>query len=393
MSLTTAVFAWVNIKGEEHVITSRLGGSILNTVLTDVEILRLYLCHMLLPLWLSFFYHVDALTSFSDPRLWISAIFLAGCVGVSLWLAAERRLILLLWCWFFGALLPALNVIPTWIQMQDRYAYFSLPALLLLLALTINGAGLRLRIPRKPRMVCMAALGGVVCLCMADLARDRSQLFEYETKLYYDALAKYPDELNTHVFLGIALFRDTENARWHETPAMQPQIRASRTEALSHLQMALGDLTRAKALSEVNALLEDLKTRGYSNTNSDLRRNGLLLASGILIMRLGNAERGRELIQYSLQNKTMGATDKKIAFLALAELHLQEKRGPEAFLDTQKAADAIGASDPEVLYWRGRAFEALGDRTSALLAYHSILPGGLTSSAAGERIQKLTSEN
>jgi tetratricopeptide (TPR) repeat protein len=367
MLLITAFLAWISCEAHKHVWTRRLAGTVFNTLLTNVEILRLYVFNMLLPLWLSFLYQVDPIISLADSRLWLSVIFLAGCVLISLRLVRERRLAVFLWCWFFGALLPALNIIPIWIQMQDRYVYFSLPALLLLLALSVAGAAQRLKIPSMPWFV----IGSVAVF--AGLAAARSRLYDSDIDLYRDAAAKQPEATYIHEVLGVRLMYDTERINWNATPDLQPQLQTWREEALQHLKTTFMDNTPHRI--------------GYP-------RDEVELAVGMLNMRLGKAQLARKQLELARQtiesNKTLPQKHVSKVLLALAELDLNEGQPQKTLEDTQQAEAAFGMLSTEILYWRGQALERLGRPADALQAYSLIPSQDVVSPKALARVRALT---
>ena len=160
------------------------GGSIYTALLTDFEIFARYVFNILLPVDLSFFYGLEPIRSALDARVWQFGALLLALGALCIWLAGKnfRALALFGLIWFLGALGPTSNIAPIPYWMQDRYAYFAAPGLLLAVALGVRGALDRLN--RGSRAV---AFGGAFIALLAVLAFLRSPLFESSEKLVQHA--------------------------------------------------------------------------------------------------------------------------------------------------------------------------------------------------------------
>ena len=109
-----------------------LGGSRLAAIASDGPVLLRYLWHTICPFGLTLYYFVEEL-SFAAPRALGAWAAVLAVVGVTVWLARERRLVL--FGWFFGvaAISPALNLVPQLAPMADHYLQWALPGLLLVI--------------------------------------------------------------------------------------------------------------------------------------------------------------------------------------------------------------------------------------------------------------------
>jgi len=118
-------------------VRMQVGGSLAASVLCDGAILARYLMHVVLPYHLAIFYCV-----IEDPQRWPALLgwWLAvlGAVALSMVVVRERRLALFAWCAAGCSILPAINLKPLPVPMSDHYLQWSLPWLLLILALLVS---------------------------------------------------------------------------------------------------------------------------------------------------------------------------------------------------------------------------------------------------------------
>lgn len=186
--ITVGVIA-VNLPIHNIVFVERLGGSLFNTLLTDLEIFSRYIFNIVMPVNLSFFYGVVPILSLADPRVWLYGAVLAAIVILPIWAtkgAARARVIFGL-IWFFGALGPTSNIAPIAYWMQDRYAFFSAPGLLLVLVECI-----RALLERGALMKHAKALAISFACLIGALTAIRSPLFADTERLEADAAERQP---------------------------------------------------------------------------------------------------------------------------------------------------------------------------------------------------------
>jgi len=355
---------WASLSGLSSGMSPRLGGSWLGTLLSDTLLLVRYIGNMIFPASISFLYHSDAITSLLDWRVWASVALLAAMITLSIAVSRDRRLTVFLWCWFFVALAPALNIAPIWQHMQDRYAYYSLPAMLAIAALA--GAGAYWRVTRKeasPRLA--AAAVGVPLVLLAPLTYWQSFLYQKDVFLFKDAAAKEPTCLYAHSFLGQALARDANRL---EISGGDPKaVHEMRTEAADEC---------AQALVMPGAAAHDTFT-------TDLK-----LTMGSLLGRLGHPQHGRELLLKGMAENP----DKQrnlFAMISLAQLEIEAGRPRDALSWLDRAGQLTSPDSPGILLQVGFCNEQLGALDQALKAYRAISANAPESPCAALRIAEI----
>lgn len=185
----------MNILGTQHSQVPPPGGTLFTAALTDVEILARYLTALFVPLWLSFAYYVEPITSLLDARLWIYGAAVAAVVALTVWLAESRRRAAFGWLWALAALVPSLNFVAITHPMQDRYLYLSFPGILL--AVVEAGIGLSRRIPAvTPSVLRLSAVSFVALLVILSVFRGADYTDEFS--IFSDAVRKQPLAANAH---------------------------------------------------------------------------------------------------------------------------------------------------------------------------------------------------
>jgi hypothetical protein len=190
----SAAAIFINLACEGNNIVQAPGGSIFTAMLTDLEILARYLFNALCPFRLSAVYYVEPGRSLFEWRVLIFGVLLAGTVALTIWRARRRRLAILGWLWFLAGLGPNLNLVSIGHLMQDRYLYFSLPGLLLVLMEVTAGMQARLKLT--------AAVAFLVLLAV--LSYERSPVWNSMYNIFRDAVAKEPLAAFAHYGLGNA---------------------------------------------------------------------------------------------------------------------------------------------------------------------------------------------
>lgn len=200
----SALGIWATMKSVNREIIPPPGGSIFTALLTDVEIFARYIVNVLLPVNLSFFYGVQPIVSLADARLWLYGIMLLLICGALVAGAGRRHraLALLGLIWFFGALGPNANLvgIPFW--MQDRYAYLSVPGLLLAVVAAVRGV-----VARQPQLARFGHLAWGLPLIAYGMLLARAPLFTDSDKLALDAFARQPSSGAARIFSAQAFKR------------------------------------------------------------------------------------------------------------------------------------------------------------------------------------------
>ena len=334
----------MNLAGHASQLIPPPGGSALTGAMTDAEILLRYLRGFIAPTGLSIAYYVKPIVSLLDVRFSGYLALLALLAGGSIWLArssspskngssaeilvetpgfkgvstrcpkvfqrAGRRRAVLGWLWFVAALGTNLNLIGTPYPMQDRYLYFSMPGLLLVLVET--AAGIQRRVPAlRPASLRAAAAIAIVALCV--LSFFRSEAFQSTLTLFTDAVQKQP--LCSWARYGLTQAYAEEWARMSDTHD-DPK--------LEELRATMRRLTEDERL----AFLERCP---------DARRNRVYLPMAL------------EAGKYAAEQKRFGDAEKyfKLCIAPPADLILDGKTQAAALRELARLALDSGAQAPD----------------------------------------------
>jgi tetratricopeptide (TPR) repeat protein len=343
------------------------GGSYFSVALTGVPILVRYLFNALLPFSLSIFYYNPIVASLGDSLFWTSLLILIASFAASLWAAFDRRQMLFLWGWFMGALGPALNIIPIPYLSQDRYAYFALPAILMIAAITISSLAQRVLKNYPPRLPALAALGTVAALAL--LTMLRSAVFQNDFVLFQDAVAKQPQSSYAHMHFALALsgaadVLDYAGAGDAET------IAATRREALNRF-------TQAAQSPDFDRMLEPGR---------------VYILTGVLNERLGNHAAAYAILREQLA-QPQKPYNSLAAWQSLARIELQRGHADVAlqYVDNGLRAGGDPQGSFEMIYLKALCLEQLNRIEEAVSLYRSIPKTSLAHRRASERVTKLIS--
>jgi len=361
--------AKINIGADKDASVQRAGGSVYAVILTDIPILVEYIYNSLWPLSLSIFYHNIIITSIFDLTLWLNLALLAALFVGTMWLSEQKGRTLFLWGWFGAALGPALNIISLPYLMQDRYAYFALPALLVIAAESVAGVFRKLSgrsLPEIQRTAAIAAAG-----LFAILAIFRSPVYKNDFELFKDAVAKQPESAYAHMHYGLTLAETADVLDL--AGAGSPQVLAdTRTEALSQFRAAV-------SCDDFDRMLEPGRVR---------------ILIGVLQERLGDAAAARPILLAEL-DKPQKPYNNVIACQSLARIELQAGHPDIALRWVEKGLMASGpptgegTPSPEMTYLKGVCLEALGNTIEARASYQSIPSSAFAYKRAQARLDKL----
>ena len=201
------IFTHINVVIHEEMLLAPPGGNLFTTLLTDLEIVSRYLWNMAVPVRLSVCYFCMPVLSLVDPRVWIYGPILSTLIFGTIYIGANRRLVIFGWLWFFGALMPNLNFIafPHW--MNDRYVYLSTPGVLLVAVQTAMGLQRRF----GPWLTRILRVGVPVYLfALVALAGIRSADWLTTYTLFKSAVEAQPLSTFAHHGLGLAYAQASE---------------------------------------------------------------------------------------------------------------------------------------------------------------------------------------
>jgi tetratricopeptide (TPR) repeat protein len=374
LCILTAAIVRMNLHTHALMLLPPPGGSTFTAILTDAEILRRYMQHLLLPIGISFAYYVEPITSITDPRFWLNAIAIVAVVATTTWLSKRREWSAFLWFWFFAAVAPNMNVPSTAFLMQDRYIYLSTPAFWGALTLGLEGLAARasgksfdqLNLSRAG----LLALWGIL-LAFGTGALMRGQAFINNYTLFHDAVIKQPGSALANLTYGITL----TNMADHIASAQPEQAEEFRSQAAYHLELTskLPDRERLISPGHYYAAL------GYVQ----FKRG-----------KYGDAEAAaRQVIEGTFPAPVIPSV-KVEAYSLLAQISLQRKSYDEAFNFAKLAlatANVTSMDVPEVWMTAGEALEGLRRNSDAITAYSKVIKGMPGYEKAQFRIKELQS--
>jgi hypothetical protein len=144
---------------------------------------------------------VEPICGLKDGRVVYFGGVLITVVGLTFWLAPNRRLLLFSWLWLVGALGTNLNLVAIPHFMQDRYMYLSTPAFFLILWQVLEGVCSRL----GPKSASTYRVLGSVYLCvLLGLSAQRSFVWDSTFSIFHDAVEKQPRAAYARFGLGKA---------------------------------------------------------------------------------------------------------------------------------------------------------------------------------------------
>lgn len=363
--------AQLNLRLDQASSVKLAGGNLWTVALTDVPILTEYIYNSLIPASLSIFYYNPVVTSLADSFFWthllVLVLVITGTVGVS----ANRWRTVFLWGWFIGALGPALNIIPIPYLMQDRFAYFSLPAILIIAAETLSqlfvkaqARGLFKNIAGK-NIGAPATIAAVVCFALMSLLR--SGVYRNDLDLFGDAIIKQPGSAYAHLHYALTIAGAADIGEYSETGDAATLL-ATREDARKHLLLCM-------QCADFDRMLDPGRVR---------------IVAAVLAEKVGHpADAYPVLVQeLKLPQKPYNVA---VACQSLARMELKEGR-PEAalkWLDQGIKSLPEPHASPELLFLKGLCFENLKRVQEARAIYQAIPSGSLAYNRAQTRLKAL----
>jgi tetratricopeptide (TPR) repeat protein len=210
-----------------------------------------YLAGTFCPLNLAVFYPLP-------KHIPLTVLILSAAILIAISVLAVRGIrsrpyILMGWLWFLGTLVPVIGLVQVGDQaLADRYTYFPLIGIFLILALAACEFASRLPGAQKPLLV----IAGVVCAACLLLTEKQISYWRDSETLFRHALAVTDDNALAHLNLGVAL-QDANRpqdalVQYKETLRLDP----ARREADNNIARILNDAGQpAEALGYARAAL------------------------------------------------------------------------------------------------------------------------------------------
>ncbi len=341
------------------------GGSLWTVALTDVPIVTEYIYNSVIPSGLSIFYYSPIVTTLASVFFWTRLATLVAMLAGTIWISSQRWRTVFLWGWFFGTLGPALNLVPIPYLMQDRYAYFALPAIVLIAAETAVRTYEKVRLwsndaaSSHRKMGQYAAIGASVFV--AAMAVLRSGVYRNDYELQSDGVRKQPQSsyAQMHHALTLSQVADLNELSGKGDSGM---IRTTREAVLAHLQLC-------EACPDFDRMLDPGRVR---------------LLVGVTLERLGRVDLAYPALLTELK-QPQKPYNIPAACAAMARMELLRGRADDglAWLEYCVRAASLPQLTPEMLYLKGNCLEQLKRFTDARAVY-AVIP---TSSLAYDRAQ------
>ncbi len=364
--------AQLNLRMDQASSVKLAGGSLWTVALTDVPILTEYIFNALIPTSLSIFYYNPVVVSLADSFFWTRLAALLFIVAGTLWMSPNRWRTVFLWGWFVGALGPALNIIPIPYLMQDRFAYFSLPAILIIAAETLSQLFVKVQRAGLFKNYSNKNIGAstaiAAALCFALMALLRSGVYRNDLELFGDAIVKQPKSGYAHLHYALTISAAADIGEYSGT-GDAATIQATREDARKHLILCsqCGDFDRMLDPGRVRIII------------------------AVLTEKLGHPAEAYPVLVQELKLPQM-PYNVAAACQSLARMELLRSR-PEAglvWLDRAIKSLAEPKPSPELLYLKGNCFEKLNRVQDAREVYLAIPAGSLAFNRAQARLKALS---
>lgn len=214
------------------------------TLAFTVTLVGKYAATMVSPSGLKVIYTMSPVESLSDPRFLLAAPFVFGFAVAAILLARKLPAFTFLSGAFFVSLTPVIHLVPTIVDMADRYAYIPSMAFACGLGLAAEAAYSRLR---GARPVLGPAVAAACCLYLAfeaGLTLLRVRIWKDNVSLWSAAVKESPDLEAAWFNLADAFIRAGELHRAEKIyrKVILPRGEAAPTEETLHSMVNLGSI-------------------------------------------------------------------------------------------------------------------------------------------------------
>jgi hypothetical protein len=250
------------------------GGSLYATLLTMLPVFSRYIGMLFWPSHLSAFYAPQIRTA-PDAQVWGSILLVVIFSGIILYSCTRERRIAFWFLLFLTCLLPVSQIVPINTLMQDRYLYFPLLGVSVLVAMLIASAGDRLGASRG-RLLTYLLVALMVLACMVG-SISRVAVWKNSQTLWSDAVVKEPRSQKAWELLGEALAmagRSDEAIRAYERGyALNPK-NTEILQGLGSLYTERGELERGLQLLERLLQIKPTYVTGWAALGTNRLQRG-----------------------------------------------------------------------------------------------------------------------
>lgn len=307
--------------GQGGIVATYHGGSGYATFLTMLTVYRDYLANIAWPLHLSAFYDPAVKTGW-DGAVVGSLLLLVATLAIPFAFHGERRRLAGFGvATFLIALLPVSQIVPLVTLMNDRYLYYPILGLAVLVAALAAGVG-------RPRFLLLITLPLGIALACGSFQRAR--VWHDAVTLWQDATQKQPQSYMTWRMLGHARHQAGDDRR--AIPDYLQAIRLYDQDPLLFYDTALA----YQDLGEKQRAIEDYRQAlAIDPDYADARYN-----LGLLYFKTGDYRQAQATLQQALQRKP-NAWD---LYLLLGHVAYLQEDGAMARLYYRRAAELNDSS-------------------------------------------------
>ncbi|MGD2125461.1 MAG: hypothetical protein PVG99_05230 [Desulfobacteraceae bacterium] len=273
--------------------------SVTERLLTESRIILLYISLLLYPMpgRLSIAHSVEISTSLFDPVSTFGAIlFIAGSVGVLIFVARKHPLISFSYLFFFLNHLMESSLLPLELLFEHRNY---VPSMFFFLPIAIGLYHLLEMFAEQKRMKCIiSAFIVFLVIILGHSTFVRNFAWKSEKTLWMDAVKKAPDGFRAHHNLGV-YYQDhgfpQKAISAFEKALNSPGIQRKNEVVITYYQLGklydeLGDCERAKFFYEEALLIHPAFSHALGNLASIYHREGDSLAADAYLMKAIEAD-------------------------------------------------------------------------------------------------------
>ena len=238
--------------------------------LTQIRIVVSYVRLLVLPVGLNLDYDIRPSSTLFEPAVILSALFLAGLIGLAWYIRRVEPVVSLAILWFFITLSPTSSFIPILDTMFEHRLY--LPMVGVCLAFPVVMTRLFKNRAAIVSAVLLAVLGGATL--------SRNQVWGSDLTLWADVVSKSPGKARGYSSLALGYFKRAQYDKaievlqdgYDQVPGTMD--RRSFVESIGNMYMQLGRLPEAAEAFEATTKVDDkpAASLGYNNLGNAYMR-------------------------------------------------------------------------------------------------------------------------
>ncbi len=179
-------------------------------VLTMGKAFVKYIYLQFIPYPQNVFHKINLSHTLSDPKVALSWLAVIALVVVAIVFAKKLKLWSVAILWFFIALAPVSNIVPTGIIMAEKYTYLASVAGVLVIALAIHQISQR---AGKQGMMIGMIITAIITAAYGTLTFQRNMVWASDLTLWQATLEQRPDYGRVHSNVGFSYYRLDEDEK------------------------------------------------------------------------------------------------------------------------------------------------------------------------------------